>query len=116
MEQTTQPDPVEYPRITLGGETFTVKFRSGDIIRLKKNHQIDLFEMGLEQLKGVEALQRTLMLFSAGISHQVTKTLEEIADLVDLADVPRVAEAINAAISKAAPQAKPATQTAPTVQ
>jgi hypothetical protein len=99
------PDPVEYPKITLGGEIFEVKFRSGDVIRLKKDLKIDLFEMGRETLTGIDALERTLTLLQAGISHQCTKTLEEIGNLVDLADVPRVAEAINKAISKAATQA-----------
>ena len=100
------PDPIEYPRITLCGEIFEVKFRSGDIIRLKKDNKIDLFEMGKEKLTGIDALERTLVLFQAGISHQATKTIEEIGNIVDLADVPLVAEAINRAISKASPQAK----------
>lgn len=102
------PDPIEYPTLTLGGERFEVKFRSGDIIRLKKTNSIDLFQMGKETLTGVEALERTLVLLAAGISHQATKTVEELGNLVDLADVPRVAQAINTAILKAAPQATPA--------
>lgn len=114
------PDPIEYPKITLAGETFEIKFRAGDIIRLNKTSSIDLFQMGKETLTGIDALERTLMLFQAGISHQVTKSIEEIGNLVDLADVPMVADAINHAILKAAPQAKalPAitTEPAPPIQ
>lgn len=109
MDNTTvaaTPDPLEYPKITLGGETFEVKFRSGDVIRLKKDNSIDLFQMGKETLTGIDALERTLVLFQAGISHQAAKSIEELGNLIDLADVPAVAEAINRAILKAAPQAK----------
>lgn len=95
-------DPIQYPTLTLGAETFEVRFRCGDIIRLKKDHGIDIGEV--KQLKGSDALEYTLLLLSAGIAHQAKKTVEELADMVDLAELPKVSAALTEALKKASPQ------------
>lgn len=99
MENT---DPIQYPKILLDGESVEVKFRCGDLIRLKKDG-VDIGAMG--EVKGVDAIERTLKLLSAGIAHHVKKSTEDLADLVDLVDFPKVAAAINEALKKATPQA-----------
>lgn len=96
-------DPIQYPTIQLGNEIFVVKFRVGDIIRLKKEHQIELGEM--TTLKGAEAFEQMLILLQAGIAHQAKKTVDELADLVDLAEFPVYTDAVTQALKKASPRA-----------
>lgn len=109
--ENTVADPIVYPKIHIAGELVEVKFRCGDIIRLQKDG-VDIGEM--RQLKGVEAMQQTLKMLSAGIAHQTKKTADELADLIDLAELPAIANAIGEALKKASPQAT--AQPATTVQ
>lgn len=111
---TTATDPVEYPTVKFNdGTQVEVKFRCGDIIRLKKDHQIDLGEQ--VKLDWTDSMQRSLTILSAGIAHQVKKTADELADLVDWANLGNVSIAINDAIKKASAQITLAASQAKTV-
>lgn len=99
-------DPIQYPTVNLGGQVVEVKFRVGDIIRLKKEHQIDITEK--REMKGVEAFEHIVVMLQAGIAHKIQKSTDEIADLIDLADLSSVTDAITGAMGKAFPQAKKA--------
>ncbi len=96
------PDPVQYPVIELAGTTYEVKFRAGDVIRLKKQG-IDIGEN--VTLRGAEAVERTLILLQAAVSHQAKLSIEELQDMVDWARVPEVNLCITEAISKVSAQA-----------
>ena len=110
-------DPVQYPTVTLEGKTYEVKFRCGDILRLKKDKQIDLLGGITETLKGSDAMSRTLELLAAGLSHtQAGFTADQLADMVDLAELKTVAETVTAALLKAVPQAKPEKPLKPALQ
>ncbi len=100
-------DPIQYPTVLIDGTPVEVKFRCGDIIRLKKEG-VDIGNLG--EVKGVDAMQRTLTFLQHGIAHQMKKTVDELADAVDLAQLPVIANAINEALKKASPQT-PAAQT-----
>ncbi len=110
MAEPQAVDPIQYPTVLIDGVSVAVKFRVGDILRLRKNG-IDIGAM--TEIKGVDAFERTIALLQAGISHTMKKTVEELADLVDLADFPRIVEAINGAFLKASAQVRPATQPSP---
>jgi len=98
-----QADPVKYPTVQVGDRTFTVKFRTGDVIRLKTDHNIDLGEQ--VTVKGAEALSRTLLILQSGIAHQAAVTVEELADAIEYAQIPEINVAIIEAISKVTAQA-----------
>lgn len=102
-------DPIQYPTVVIDGQPVAVKFRCGDIIRLKEAG-IDIGDM--KEVKGIEAMRRTLTFLQHGIAHQVKKTVEELSDAVDLASLPAIGNAINEALKKASPQ-PPATETKP---
>lgn len=98
-------DPVEYPKVQVGAELVEVRFTCGSIIRLKKEQGIDLEELAKQTVKGADAIERTVKLLAAGIAHSVKMTTEELADKIDLRELPVYAAAINEALKKAAPQA-----------
>jgi len=101
-------DPVVYPKIQLGDQQFTVCFSTGAVIRLWKEHHIDLFDLATmnDKLTGAAALERTLCMLHAAISgNDGAPTLAQLGNMVQLADVPRLAPAITEAISKVAAQA-----------
>lgn len=101
---------MQYPTVTLEGKAYEVKFRCGDILRLKKDKQIDLLGGITETLKGADAMNRTLELLASGLAHtQAGFTAEQLADMVDLAELKTVAETVTAALLKAVPQVKPGT-------
>ncbi len=95
-------DPISYPTVTLDGQKYEVRFTAGAIIRLKKEHQIEL--SGLTQVKGAEAIEQTCKLLAAGISKQAQLTVEQVADMIDLADLPIYVNAIGEALKKVSAQ------------
>jgi hypothetical protein len=111
-------DPVTYPTVTLDGKAYEVKFRCGDILRLKKDKGVDLLAGISEQLKGADAMNRTLELLASGLAHtQAGFTAEQLADMIDLAQLKNIAETVTAALLKAVPQAKPGTpESKPAIQ
>jgi hypothetical protein len=91
-------DPVQYPRIELGGVDYELKFRSGDVVKLFREHQIDLMERS--ESRGAAALDRMQKIFQAGVAHQVSLTLEEIGNLIPLERTLEVQLVISQALSK----------------
>lgn len=103
-------DPIEYPKIRLADQEYEIKFRCGDIIRMKKDG-IDLY--ALPKLGGVEQIEMLFKLLSHGLAHaKAGFGPEELADLVDLSRLVEVDQVIGNAIKKASPQAM-AAATAP---
>lgn len=99
-----QPDPVIYPTVVIDGKPIEVKFRCGDIIRLKKVHQIEIEKLDTGNL--ASNLEQSLTILSAGISHAITKTTDELADAIDFTDFKDIAAAIGESLKKAIPQTK----------
>jgi len=95
--------PTENPKVTLGGKTYTLKFRLYDIVQLWKNHKIDLATRS--DLKGAEALERIPHMMSAAIAHEADLPAEDIAKLIDLADLPLYVEKVVEAQKKVSPEA-----------
>lgn len=101
-----QSDPIVYPKVQIGPDLVEVKYRVGDLVRLEKAG-IDISD--LKEVRGIQAMERTLTFLQHGIAHKMSKTVDELADLVDLAYLPQVSAAIGEAFSKANAQAtKPA--------
>jgi len=103
-------DPISYPKIEIGGDTVEVKFRAGDIIRLKK---LGVDIGNLEAVRGADAIERASKLIAAGISHakgvknsdQLEALANEIADELDLPAFKAAGDAVNESLKKAFPQA-----------
>lgn len=105
--------PVQYPTITVDGKPLEVKFRLGDLLRLKKNEEIDLID-GAEvlKLKNSEAMVRSLTMLSYGLAHIGKYTAEQLADSFTLSDISLISDVLTKALSLVPAQAK--TQEAPT--
>ena len=96
-----QPDPITYPTVRIDGQDVEVKFRCGDLIRMKKSG------LDLNEAKAAieEQMEKALTVLSFGIAHTGLKiTPEELADKIDLSAFGNVSVAINQAISKAMAQ------------
>jgi hypothetical protein len=97
-----QPDPIHYPTVDIDGAKVEVKFRCGDIIRMKKAN-IDIGDK--TALKGADAIERMLTFLQYGLSHAMTITVDSLADKIDLAQLPVYTLAVNEALKKVSPQA-----------
>ena len=109
---TMHTEAVTYPKIKLGDKEYELRFSCGSIIRLKKEHGIELDELVKKdengepvKVKGAEAIERILTLLHAGVGKQAALSMEQIADLIDLGDLKQYADAINEALKKASSQA-----------
>jgi len=111
MEQANL-DPIEYPKINLGGTDYEVKFRCSDILKLKKEQNIDLLVQA--ELKGADVIERLLLTLAVGLRHTKEFTVEQLADMVDLGDIQRVANIISKAVNPAT-QRQTGTQPAPAI-
>lgn len=111
MEQANL-DPNEYPKINLGGTDYEVKFRCSDILKLKKEQNIDLLVQA--ELKGTDVVERLLLTLSVGLRHAKEFTVEQLADMVDLGDIQRIANIISQAVNPAT-QKRTETRPAPVV-
>lgn len=100
-------DPQTYPTVEIAGEKYEVKFRNYDLIRLKKEHGIDLLS-GVTALKGADALEQVGKMLSAGIAHQKALSVEEIINGMDFSKLASYAEAANQALLKVLAQMSPA--------
>lgn len=96
------PDPQPHPVIEFGGNKYELKFRASDVIRLKKEHQIELHEV--RTFIGAEALEKTLQTLQAAVRHQEDIPFEKLAELVEWQRMPEVSVAIQEAISKVSSQ------------
>jgi hypothetical protein len=102
-----EPDPISYPKLTIDGQEVEVKFRIGDLIRLKKDAGVDLLDSSASnQKKGTDLLEYSMMLLSHGIAHSMKKTAEELYDCFDLSQLPDISNAIRESLEKASARAK----------
>lgn len=112
-------DPNLNPTLKIGGKVLEVIFRHGDIIRLRKNHQIDVTEP--KTVSNAEAFERMVILLNAGLGHtgefpaipkyasaEDCKEFMAMADLMTYADTGLYAALVNEALLKASPQSKEA--------
>jgi len=98
MAEAQAVDPIEYPRIFLEGQSIEIKFRIGDLIRLKKSG-IDIGDV--TPVKGVEAYERMMAMLQAGVAHTLKKSVEELSEIITVAEFPLITEAVNAAFEQA---------------
>ncbi len=101
-------DPILYPTVQIDGKPVEVKFRCGDILRMKKAG-VDIFEVST--LKGAAAVERMLTLLQYGIAHHMNKTVDELADAIDLGNLAVYSLAVTESIKKVSPQAAAALAT-----
>lgn len=94
-------DPVEYPKVTIRGQEYEVKFRASDVIRLKKEHKIDLMSGDGMTFRGAEALEMVATVISIGIAHQAKITPAEILDDAEIDNWGDLFVAVQAAQKKA---------------
>jgi hypothetical protein len=100
------PDPKAHPRVTLGGKDYEVKYRVGDIVRLKKEHKIGIAREQIVAAMQDDGFDTVLKLLSAGISHSIQYTPEQLGDMIDLADFALYTQAVTDALGKVSPAAK----------
>jgi hypothetical protein len=87
-----------YPTIQIEGRQIEVRFKLGDVLRLQKEHGIDILAPDF----GVE---RTLTILAMGISHEIHKTPQELGDLFDFGDISYVGEIVSQALKKVSTEA-----------
>src|SRR5258708_39749961 len=92
------PDPQPHPIIEFGGNKYELKFRASDVIRLKKEHQIELHEV--RTFIGAEALEKRLQTLQAAVRNQEDIPFEKLAERVEWQHMPEVNVAIQEAIYK----------------
>jgi hypothetical protein len=98
---------ISYPTIVLGGQEIPIKFRLGDVIRLKKNYSIDVEKLDFGSTLA-EFADKVSVLLSAAVAHQVSYSPEQISDMVDMGDMLDLSRKMGEAIKKAIPQVKEA--------
>lgn len=100
MDEVTTP--VTSPKITIGGKEYELRFRLSDVIKLWKDHQIDISK----RVEGAEAFARVPYLLAAAIAHSGNGlTADQIAEAIDLGEMPIYLEQLIAAQKKATPAA-----------
>lgn len=97
-------DPISYPTITIGGETFEVNYRQCDIIALAKLEGINIFDQPKERLLSLEGMERTYTLLRYGLRRHREFTAEEIANEFDLGQLAELDAVVADAIKKAVSQ------------
>lgn len=95
-------DPITHPRIEIGGVNYEVRFSNAALVKLWKDHQIDIFRLPQNESVSMAMLERTLLILSAGVRPAVAPDV--LLELTSLTDISRISEAINAALSKVIPQ------------
>lgn len=98
MNPSPNPDPRANPIFAIDGKPYELKFRSGDVIDLKKNHHIEVHEV--RTFIGAEAVERLLLMLQAAVAHKETLTMEYLKAKVDWNQMPELNIAIQEAISK----------------
>lgn len=104
---TPTADPVKRPTVKLNGIDYELKFRLSDLATLAKKHDIDLAaaKEDAKVVKGFAALERLATIISAGISHQVVMTPDEVMEHIDVSDMPLYTLAVVEAQKKVSPEA-----------
>lgn len=98
-------DPISYPTVKINGQEVELKFRCGDVIRMKKAG-IDFFSLG-EARKGVDAVEFLLNLLSHCVAHKMDVTAEQLGNMIDYSpeQMHLIDIAIGEAIKKASARA-----------
>jgi hypothetical protein len=89
-----EPTIRTYPTIEIDGQPVQVIFKLGDVMRLKREHGIDILARDLDNI------ERTLTILSVGISHSIKVTAEELGDMFDFGDIAYVGEIVAEATKK----------------
>lgn len=111
-------DPVSYPKVRLAGHECEVRFSCGALIRLKKEHQLDLDQLVTKDpetgevvpVRGVQAIEQVILLLHAAIGKQLGMSAEDIADQIDPGELKPYSEAVTDGLKKALRQVEPANQ------
>lgn len=83
MEQLT--DPMDYPKVQIGIKEYEIRFSAAAVVKLKKDHNIDLMSGEGIKYVGAEGLEHAALLLSFGIAHDPDKlSKEQILEMVDL--------------------------------
>lgn len=112
-------DPVTYPTVQLARagnpaefDTYHVRFSLDAMEFLIATYNIDIsIPVADADNTGMKAIERMTKVFCGGISDFAKVPYEEMRKRVDLLNLPMIAAAISAAISKVPPQAVVAIQT-----
>jgi hypothetical protein len=100
---TPNVDPVKRATVHLGDKDYPLKFRLSDLTKLSTDHGIDLF-VPVES-RGIEAIMRMAKIIQAGIAHTGAQlSLDDIAESIELPEIPVYALAITEATKKASPE------------
>jgi|SRR5690349_7190017 hypothetical protein len=95
------PDPTEYPTIAIKGEEYPLKWPISAIVKLKKEHNIDLADLAKDN--GTMGIVNALHIIRIGVQHKKEFTIEELEDHFELKDLPRITAAVQAAFPKTSP-------------
>ena len=107
------PDPVENPRITLAGKEYEVKFSGADVIKLKKDHGINIMSGAGMTFQGEEAIEKCSIMLAYGLSHTGEGfTPESIREVMDFSQWADALVCVMAAQKKAADHATSALESA----
>lgn len=100
-------DPIEYPKVSIGGKEYEVKYRVGDVILLKKQFGIDILKER-KDAESDEALNHTVTMLAVGISHAtgntgqaLTESISALSFQIDFAELPIYMAAVRDAQKKA---------------
>src|SRR5579885_260209 len=91
-------DPIQYPTVEINGEEMELKFRCGDVLRLKREGLdfADMVPKDGQQPTWDQTMERTFKMLAAGLAHTGKGlTSEQLADLVDLGQLREIGGAIN---------------------
>ena len=95
---------VSYPEIKLGEITYRIKYRAGDVRRLREAG-IDLLGPATAA-QGQDALTKTLLMFKHGVAWEhPDPNISEVEDLIDLSEVTVIQIACQEAQLKASARA-----------
>lgn len=86
---------IEWPKVTIAGQEYTLRFRTMDLIRMERSGVIG--GNGQRKFGNVETLFQML---SHGLAHQVAKTAEELAEIVEPEQIADIDKACAAAMKK----------------
>lgn len=98
------PDPKEYSYVTLGGIEYELKFRAGDVIRLNKEHGLDLLAGVPISARGTEAMERTCLLLRYALAHVKEFSDRELQDMIPLEQFAEIIVALRVCQKKVATQ------------
>ena len=110
-------DPVQHPKITLGDRTYEVIFRTGDIMRLRKDYGFSLNDVPAIAADPISNSLFLLTMLKVGLTHCAPDlTLDEIAGQLDRTRVKELAEVITTATGKVVAQVNAMLKAPATVQ